>query len=110
MQDLRNKRESELQELKRTLETSQQQHELQMQDLRTRYSQQIEALTDEVENVRKVLDSPTPAQLGVGSFCFSFGFYFHLLVFILFILELKLGEKHFAFCMEKSCCFFLSLL
>ena len=77
VQDLRNKRESELQELKRTLETSQQQHELQLQDLRTRYSQQIEALTDEVENVRKVLHSPTPAQLGVGSFCFSFGFYFH---------------------------------
>lgn len=110
VQDLRNKRESELQELKRTLETSQQQHELQLQDLRTRYSQQIEALTDEVENVRKVLHSPTPVQLGVGSFCFSFGFYFHLLVFILFILELNLGEKHFAFCVEKSDFFPLSLL
>ena len=103
VQDLRNKRESELQELKRTLETSQQQHELQMQDLRTRYNQQIEALTDEVENTRKVLYCPTIAQLGVGSFCFSFEFYFHLLTFfILFILKLKLGEFFLGFLYEEK--------
>ena len=54
MQDLRNKRESELQELKRTLDSSQQQHEMQVQDVRARYSQQVEVLAEEVENTRKV--------------------------------------------------------
>lgn len=68
VQDLRNKRESELQELKRTLETSQQQHEMQVQDVRTRYSQQIEALTDEVESVRKVLSLHCSAWSGSFSF------------------------------------------
>ncbi|KAL8565495.1 hypothetical protein ACOMHN_049471 [Nucella lapillus] len=53
VQDLRIKREQELQDLKRTLEANQQHHETQVQDVRTRYNQQMEALTEEVENARK---------------------------------------------------------
>ena len=54
VQDLRNKRESELQDLKRTLESNQQQHEVQVQEVRNRYNQQVEALTDEMDTIRKV--------------------------------------------------------
>ncbi|KAK7113791.1 hypothetical protein V1264_013012 [Littorina saxatilis] len=54
VQDLRNKRETELQDLKRTLETASQQHEVQVQEVRAKYNQQVEALTEEVENTRKV--------------------------------------------------------
>ncbi|XP_076459497.1 uncharacterized protein LOC143292799 isoform X2 [Babylonia areolata] len=53
VQDLRNKREQELQDLKRTLDTNQQQHETQLQEVRGRYNQQIENLSDEVETIRK---------------------------------------------------------
>lgn len=54
VQDLRTKREQELQELKRTLEQSQRTHEEQLQEMRSKYNQQIETLNEEVENARKV--------------------------------------------------------
>lgn len=54
VQDLRNKREQELQELKRMLDQGQRQHEEQLQEVRNRYNQQVEALTEELENTRKV--------------------------------------------------------
>ena len=54
VQDLRNKREMELRDLKQKLELSQQQHEAQIQDMRARTNQQIESVNEEVDNMRKV--------------------------------------------------------
>ncbi|KAJ8318252.1 hypothetical protein KUTeg_003343 [Tegillarca granosa] len=53
VQDLRNKREEELKELKRVVATKQKSHEDQMHDLRSKYTQQIEMLNEELENVKK---------------------------------------------------------
>lgn len=53
VQDLRNKREEELKELKRVIATKQKTHEDQMQETRSKYTQQIETLNEELENVKK---------------------------------------------------------
>ena len=67
VQDLRNKRESELQDLKKTLEVNQQQHDQQVQDVKHKYNSQIENLNEEIENVKKV----SVVSLGYNNFWHS---------------------------------------
>ncbi|XP_067672764.1 myosin heavy chain, non-muscle-like isoform X2 [Haliotis asinina] len=51
--ELRNKRETEIKDLKKLLDLTQRQHEEAIQDMRHKYQQQMENLSEEIETVRK---------------------------------------------------------
>ncbi|XP_071108359.1 myosin heavy chain, non-muscle-like isoform X1 [Haliotis cracherodii] len=51
--ELRTKRETEIKDLKKLLDLSQRQHEESIQDMRHKYQQQMENLSEEIETVRK---------------------------------------------------------
>ncbi|XP_012936861.1 myosin-10 isoform X4 [Aplysia californica] len=53
VQELRNKREHEVQELKRMVESAQKAHEEGVQETKQKYNQQVEQVSEELENVKK---------------------------------------------------------
>ena len=54
MQDLRNKRELEVIQLKKMLEDDAKLHDNQLQDVRHKHSQQLEQVNEQLEQVKKV--------------------------------------------------------
>ncbi len=52
--ELRNKRENELQDLKKTLEEETRAHETHIQELRHKNNHAVEELTEQLENVKRV--------------------------------------------------------
>ncbi|CAG5114812.1 unnamed protein product, partial [Candidula unifasciata] len=54
VQELRTKREQEVAELKKAVDESQKIHEQVLQEVKQKFTQQVEQLTDELENVKKV--------------------------------------------------------
>lgn len=56
VQELRNKREEELRDLKKALEDSQKKYEGNLYEARSKHNQQNETLNEELENVKKVSD------------------------------------------------------
>ena len=53
-QDLRNRREGELQDMKRQLEESGKSHEQTIQDLRHKHNSAVETLNDQLDTIKKV--------------------------------------------------------
>ena len=53
-QDLRNKREQEVLQLKKVLEDDVKTHENQLQEIRHKYSQQTEQINDQLDQAKKV--------------------------------------------------------
>jgi len=53
-QDLRQKREVEVTELKKQLEETARAHDTQLQDLRHRHTQQVEQLNEQLDQAKKV--------------------------------------------------------
>ena len=56
-QEVRNKREQEVMQLKKALELETKNHEAQLQEVRQKQAQQIEQITAELENTKKVCKS-----------------------------------------------------
>ena len=54
VQEMRTKREEELQTLKRSLDQAQKSHDEGMADTKQKFTQQLEQATEELENVKKV--------------------------------------------------------
>lgn len=54
MQEVRHKRETEVQDLKKNMDVEKKQHEEQIQEMRQKYNQQLEAVNEELDAVRKV--------------------------------------------------------
>lgn len=59
-QDLRNRRESELQDMKKQLEVGGKTHEQTIQDLRHKHNSAIEQLNEQLDNVKKVGNRSVP--------------------------------------------------
>ena len=57
VQDLRSKREEEVRDMKKSIEASQRNHEVQITEMRSKHNQQLEQLNEELESVRKVCSS-----------------------------------------------------
>lgn len=57
VQDLRNKREQEVVQLKKAIEDEAKDHETQLQDARHKYSQQIEQINEQLEQTKKVFST-----------------------------------------------------
>lgn len=53
MQELRSKREQELATLKKSLEDDTQTHEVQMADVRHKHTQELAAINEQLENIKK---------------------------------------------------------
>lgn len=54
MQELRNKREDELRDLKKSLDDAQKKYDGNLYELRAKHNQQAGVLNEELENVKKV--------------------------------------------------------
>ena len=54
VQELRNKREDELRDLKKSLDDAQKKYEGSLFEMRAKHNQQVENLNEELENVKKV--------------------------------------------------------
>lgn len=54
VQDLRNKREQEVVQLKKAMEDEAKDHETQLQDTRHKYGQQVEQINEQLEQAKKV--------------------------------------------------------
>ena len=57
VQELRGKREQEVQELKRMVEQSQKAHDEGVADIKQKYTQQVDQVTEELENIKKVRET-----------------------------------------------------
>ncbi|XP_064606783.1 myosin-10-like [Liolophura sinensis] len=53
VQEVRHKRETEVQDLKKNMDSEKKQHEEQIQEMRQKYNQQLEAVNEELDAVRK---------------------------------------------------------
>ena len=54
-QDLRNKREQEVVQLKKVIDEEAKNHENQLQEVRHKYNQQIEQINEQLDQAKKVL-------------------------------------------------------